>query len=51
MKKTIIFIFFILSTVSYSQIENQNRKIDKKLASLAIVASAIMNLDEFLTHG
>jgi len=28
MKKTIIFIFFILSTVSYSQIENQNRKID-----------------------
>ena len=27
MKKTIIFIFFILSTVSYSQIENQNRKI------------------------
>ena len=28
MKKTIIFIFFILSTVSYSQIENQTRKID-----------------------
>ena len=28
MKKTIIFIFFILSSVSYSQIENQNRKID-----------------------
>ncbi len=28
MKKTIIFIFFLLSTVSYSQIENQNRKID-----------------------
>ena len=28
MKKTIIFTFFILSTVSYSQIENQNRKID-----------------------
>ncbi len=28
MKKTIIFIFFILSTVSYSQIENQSRKID-----------------------
>ena len=28
MKKTIMFIFFILSTVSYSQIENQNRKID-----------------------
>ena len=28
MKKPIIFIFFILSTVSYSQIENQNRKID-----------------------
>ena len=28
MKKTIIFIFFILSTVSYAQIENQNRKID-----------------------
>ena len=28
MKKTVIFIFFILSTVSYSQIENQNRKID-----------------------
>ena len=28
MKKTIIFIFFIVSTVSYSQIENQNRKID-----------------------
>ena len=28
MKKTIIFIFFILSTVSHSQIENQNRKID-----------------------
>ena len=26
-------------------------KIDKKLASLAIVANAIMNLDEFLTHG
>ena len=29
----------------------QNRKTDKKLASLTIVASAIMNLDEFLTHG
>ena len=28
MKKTIIFIFFILSTVSYAQIENRNRKID-----------------------
>ena len=28
MKKTIIFIFFLLSTISYSQIENQNRKID-----------------------
>jgi len=28
MKKTVIFIFFLLSTVSYSQIENQNRKID-----------------------
>ena len=28
MKKTIIFIFFILSSVSYSQIENQNIKID-----------------------
>ena len=28
MKKTIIIIFFLLSTVSYSQIENQNRKID-----------------------
>ncbi len=28
MKKTIIFIIFLLSTVSYSQIENQNRKID-----------------------
>ena len=28
MKKTIIFIFFLLSTGSYSQIENQNRKID-----------------------
>ena len=28
MKKIVIFIFFILSTVSYSQIENQNRKID-----------------------
>ena len=28
MKKTIIFIFFLVSTVSYSQIENQNRKID-----------------------
>ena len=28
MKKIIIFTFFLLSTVSYSQIENQNRKID-----------------------
>ena len=28
MKKIVIFTFFILSTVSYSQIENQNRKID-----------------------
>ena len=28
MKKTVIFIFFLLSTVSYSQIENQSRKID-----------------------
>ncbi|MEC7414945.1 MAG: hypothetical protein VYD48_00990, partial [Bacteroidota bacterium] len=26
-------------------------KIDIKLASLAVVANAIMNLDEFLTHG
>ena len=30
---------------------NQNKKVSKKIASLAIVASAIMNLDEFLTHG
>ena len=28
MKRIIIFTFFLLSTVSYSQIENQNRKID-----------------------
>ena len=28
MKKIIIFTFFLISTVSYSQIENQNRKID-----------------------
>ena len=28
MKKTIIFIFFLLSIFSYSQVENQNRKID-----------------------
>ena len=28
MKKIVIFTFFILSTVSYSQVENQNRKID-----------------------
>ena len=28
-----------------------NKKVSKKVASLAIVASAIMNLDEFLTHG
>jgi hypothetical protein len=25
--------------------------IDKNTASLAVVANAIMNLDEFLTHG
>jgi hypothetical protein len=30
---------------------NQESVIDKKLASLAIIANAIMNLDEFLTHG
>ena len=30
---------------------NQETAIDKKLASLAIIANAIMNLDEFLTHG
>jgi len=30
---------------------NQEKEIDKKLASLSIVANAIMNLDEFLTHG
>ena len=29
----------------------ENKKVSNKLASLAIVASAIMNLDEFLTHG
>jgi hypothetical protein len=28
MKKTVIFIFFLISAVSYSQIENSNRKID-----------------------
>ena len=30
---------------------NLGHKIDIKLASLSIVANAIMNLDEFLTHG
>jgi len=30
---------------------NQETAMDKKLASLAIIANAIMNLDEFLTHG
>ena len=29
----------------------ENKKVSKKVASLSIVASAIMNLDEFLTHG
>ena len=28
-----------------------NEDIDKNTASLAVVANAIMNLDEFLTHG
>ena len=30
---------------------NQETAIDIKLAALAVVANAIMNLDEFLTHG
>ena len=33
------------------RIKNKLKKVSKKVASLAIVASAIMNLDEFLTHG
>lgn len=30
---------------------NQETAVDMKLAALAVVANAIMNLDEFLTHG
>ena len=29
----------------------QENTVDKQVAALAIVANAIMNLDEFLTHG
>jgi hypothetical protein len=30
---------------------NQKTSVDRKIASLAIIANTIMNLDEFLTHG
>ena len=30
---------------------NQESEVDQKLAALAVVGNAIMNLDEFLTHG
>ena len=30
---------------------DQKGQVDQKLAALAVVGNAIMNLDEFLTHG
>ena len=39
---------------SPEELENfylESKNVSNKVASLAIVASAIMNLDEFLTHG
>ena len=41
----------VLQWFKQSSFYLENKKVSKKVASLAIVASAIMNLDEFLTHG
>ena len=43
--------FYTKSPEELSNFYLENKKVSNKVASLAIVASAIMNLDEFLTHG
>ena len=43
--------FYTKSPEGLSDFYLENKKVSNKVASLAIVASAIMNLDEFLTHG
>ena len=42
---------FLKDNLKLKDFFNLGHKIDIKLASLSIVANAIMNLDEFLTHG
>ena len=42
---------FLKDNLKLKDFFNLGNKIDLKLASLSIVANAIMNLDEFLTHG
>ena len=43
--------FYTKSPEGLSNFYLENKKVSNKVASLAIAASAIMNLDEFLTHG
>ena len=43
--------FYTKSPEELLNFYSENKKVSNKVASLAIVASAIMNLDEFLTHG
>tara|TARA_B100000989_G_C19394378_1_gene407144 strand:- start:439 stop:819 length:381 start_codon:yes stop_codon:yes gene_type:complete len=43
--------FYAKSPERLSNFYLKNKKVSNKVASLAIIASAIMNLDEFLTHG
>ena len=43
--------YYAKSPEGLSNFYLENKKVSNKVASLAIVASAIMNLDEFLTHG
>ena len=43
--------YYAKSPKGLSNFYLENKKVSNKVASLAIIASAIMNLDEFLTHG
>ena len=43
--------YYAKSPEGLSNFYLENKKVSNKVASLAIIASAIMNLDEFLTHG